>query len=315
MARFTTDNWDLACARREMLEESLQQDDRAVAEEIGFAVHYLVRFGYLPYKIKEDHDIPVETLKAGLKDFQRVYGLSQDGVVGSKTIRAMEQPRCGIPDKLDKNNPDHKHAIKMMRLAKASKKKWQKDGLHYYVKSYVRDIPEAVQDDIFEGAWDAWDIVCGLRIMRTTSARDADLVVDTGEGRRSNFDGQGGVLAWAYMPQGKEMQLRMKFDLGETWVDQPNKRGVLLFNVACHEFGHMLGLEHSDREDALMAPHYNPCIDTPPWDDIEKIQRLSGKNGLAKQMMRGEPKRFSVVCTDLQVQGFSLTPDGGGEHR
>jgi len=273
--------------------------------ELHFALDYLTRFGYLPYRKPDE---PVGMIDEGLREFQRWFGLKQDATLGPKTFRAMQQLRCGVPDKFDKTNPDHSHSIKMMRLAKAKRKQWQKEGLHYYIKSYVRDIPEAVQDDIFEGAWDAWDMICGLRIYRTSDPREADLVVDTGEGKRSNFDGRGGILAWAYMPQGKDMQLRMKFDLGETWVDQPNKRGVLLFNVACHEFGHMLGLEHSDREDALMAPHYNPCISTPQWDDIEKIQRLYGKNGLAKQMMRGEPKRYTVVCADLEVQGYSLNP-------
>lgn len=47
-----------------------------------------------------------------------------------------------------------------------------------------------------------------------------------------------------------------------------------MFQVAAHEFGHSLGLSHSDVRSALMAPFYrgyNPDF-TLDSDDIEAIQ-------------------------------------------
>jgi hypothetical protein len=108
----------------------------------------------------------------------------------------------------------------------------------------------------------------------------------------------------------------MRFDLAETWVSNPQERGVLLFNVACHEFGHMLGLTHSKRKAALMAPYYSPTVAVPQWDDdILRVQARYGKNTAAPLPPvtpdPGTPTEddevvFNVRCKGLQVDGYTL---------
>lgn len=56
--------------------------------------------------------------------------------------------------------------------------------------------------------------------------------------------------------------------------------GYVLFIVAAHEFGHSLGLSHSDDPGALMYPNYiyrDPDTFQLPRDDINGIQFLYGK--------------------------------------
>ncbi|TRY85480.1 hypothetical protein DNTS_015643 [Danionella cerebrum] len=66
------------------------------------------------------------------------------------------------------------------------------------------------------------------------------------------------------------------FDDDSKWGFCPD-RGYSLFLVAAHEFGHALGLDHSNVRDALMYPMYSYIEGFPlHQDDIEGIQYLYG---------------------------------------
>lgn len=68
------------------------------------------------------------------------------------------------------------------------------------------------------------------------------------------------------------------FDASEKWTIN-SYRGTNLFQVAAHEFGHSLGLSHSDVREALMAPFYrgyDPLFELHE-DDVQGIQALYGK--------------------------------------
>ncbi len=304
----------VSTAAKLILPDAAAQDDRASIAEMTFSINYLTTFGYLAKFAWDNKD---EIVKA-VKDFQRYFGAKIDGVVGPKTLSAMELPRCGCPDYIQPDDPNQADYIAMMQYVKNNLNRWGKSGLKYYIKSYVGgSLTQTTQRDIISGAWKAWNDVCGLQVEQTKSTKSADLIIDTGEGRRSNFDGPGGTLAWAYLPQGDDQQLLMRFDLGETWINNPRERGILMFNVGCHEFGHMIGLDHSKKSGALMAPYYNQQIATPQWDDdIPRAQARYGKNvGQPAPTPTpippsGDGVMFNVKCRDLQVEGYTLFANG-----
>lgn len=90
----------------------------------------------------------------------------------------------------------------------------------------------------------------------------------------SPFDGPGRVLAHAYFPSDG----RAHFDEDERYTDGTSS-GTNLLWVATHEFGHSLGLKHSDVRGAIMWPMYTGYVANMRLhsDDINGIRSLYGR--------------------------------------
>ena len=87
------------------------------------------------------------------------------------------------------------------------------------------------------------------------------------------FDGNGGTIAHAFYPHVGLIH----FDEDEDFTDGVDQGRNLLW-VATHEFGHALGLPHSDVYEALMYPWYKgykPDFSLPA-DDTGAIRALYG---------------------------------------
>ena len=81
-------------------------------------------------------------------------------------------------------------------------------------------------------------------------------------------------MAREYFPQDG----RVHFDEGETFTDS-TARGTSLLFTAVHEFGHALGLEHSQVKNAIMYPSYSKGMAADlDRDDINGIQAIYGKD-------------------------------------
>uniref|UniRef100_A0A8C9XW54 Matrix metalloproteinase-9 n=1 Tax=Sander lucioperca TaxID=283035 RepID=A0A8C9XW54_SANLU len=104
------------------------------------------------------------------------------------------------------------------------------------------------------------------------------------------------------------------YDDDKKWGFCPDQ-GYSLFLVAAHEFGHALGLDHSNIRDALMYPMYSYVKDfSLHEDDIEGIQYLYGKvmtncvimQNHIKMLLFPTPQNF--LSTNTIVKGpFSIS--------
>ncbi|NXO26866.1 MMP7 protein, partial [Cisticola juncidis] len=209
------------------------------------------------------HNISIEER---IKKMQTFFHLTVTGKLDKETEEIMTLPRCGLPDVAEYKTF-------------SGTPKWEKKHLTYKILSYTSDLPKKKVDDAIKRALMVWSDVTPLRFRRVFLGR-ADIEIRFARREHGDgfpFDGKGGTLAHAF-PPGEGRGGDAHFDNDEKWSEV--NKDVNLFLVAAHEFGHSLGLDHSDVRGALMYPIYsyqNPENFKLPADDRRGIQKLYGK--------------------------------------
>ncbi|KAF1378940.1 hypothetical protein PFLUV_G00195720 [Perca fluviatilis] len=212
----------------------------------------------------------VSAVSRKLSEMQRFFGLQIAGTLDADTIATMKKPRCGVPDT----------NIASFSTS-GSNLKWEKNSLTYRIENYTPDMSVSEVDNSIEKALQVWAKVTPLRFTRIQSGT-ADIMISFGRQEHGDyypFDGPGGFLAHAF-PPGPGTGGDAHFDDDENFTFRSNT-GYVLFLVAAHEFGHSLGLSHSDDPGALMYHTYsyrNPDTFVLPRDDVNGIQSLYGPN-------------------------------------
>lgn len=245
--------------------------------------HYLNKFGYLNYedsnnvKLHVEHDDEFdEAFELALKTYQKYYHLKVTGKLDSDTIKQMARPRCGVADVIN-GNLEHEHP---QYAFFGNQIKWPSSKRHltYAFESSAQvDISLEELRSTCESAFKKWSEVSDFTFEETDQKLNADLVLgfhrlDHGDG--NSFDGPSGVLAHAFAPTNG----RLHFDADEDWSTSLNltRSETDLVSVATHEIGHLLGLAHSQFEDAIMYAYFATGVTKRDLnqDDIEGIRAL-----------------------------------------
>ncbi|XP_043520262.1 matrix metalloproteinase-14-like isoform X4 [Frieseomelitta varia] len=226
----------------------------------------------------------------------------------------MALPRCGVKDKVGPGfGRSKRYALQGSR--------WRVKKLTYKISKYPRNLPQHKVDAELNKAFKVWSEYTDLVFIQKKSGQvHIEIRFEKGEhGDGDPFDGPGGTLAHAYFPvYGGDAH----FDDAEQWsID--SFRGTNLFQVAAHEFGHSLGLSHSDVKAALMAPFYRGYQ---PYfrlddDDIQGIQALYGKKTTSTSGVPSGPRytttttappseEDSELCTDPKVDTMFNSAEG-----
>lgn len=208
--------------------------------------------------------------------FQQMVGLPQTGELDRRTLKKMNSSRCGVKDLI----PPRKRTTPGGPLPfYAVGSKWDKSTVTYSFVSYTSQLQRGTQRRAISQALAKWSAQANINF-REVSGNRADILISYGRGNHGDnypFDRQGGTLAHAFFPGSGEISGDTHFDDAEEWtMDTPD--GTNLEIVAAHEFGHALGLGHSNVRGALMAPYYAGY--DPNYglgnDDIQAIQSVYG---------------------------------------
>ncbi|NWU36757.1 MMP18 protein, partial [Hylia prasina] len=207
-----------------------------------------------------------QSIAERIKAMQKFFRLPITGKLDKQTEDIMTMPRCGLPDVAEYQTF-------------SGSPKWGKTDLTYKILSRTPDLPRSKVDDAIKRALMVWSDVTPLTFRRVHLGQaDIEILFARGEhGDGYPFDGPYGTLAHAFQP-GDGRGGDAHFDEDEKWSE--TDKDINLFLVAAHEFGHSLGLDHSDVNGSLMYPIYsyqNPKTFKLPADDRKGIQALYGK--------------------------------------
>ena len=285
-------------ANTEGIDEGLEAGDSG--EAVAALQEYLEAFGYMHGRTYQTRTFDSAT-EAALEDFQRIFGLEVSGRVDHATYELLRTPRFDdMPDVAANGDPQ----LDPFVLFGAS---WDDPNLTYAYGPFTSDLSQAAQKAAMQQAFATWAAVTPLTFTEVASNQNPEIVIsfvtgNHGDGAQNAFDGAGGVLAHAFYPPETDpasptLHGDAHFDDAETWtVTIPVPfNGIDLVTVAIHEFGHSLGLGHSNNNNAIMAPFYTGANRTLHSDDIAGIQAHYGSGGGASTV-------------DAEVLSISMSP-------
>nr|XP_057926200.1 stromelysin-3 [Doryrhamphus excisus] len=192
------------------------------------------------------------------------------------TSNPWRRPRCGVPDYPNQREllypGRHRHRRFVLYGGRLDK-----TDLTYRIVRFPWQMGEEKVRRVFREALKIWSDVTPLTFTEVRSGK-ADIRIDFTRywhGDSLPFDGPGGILAHAFFPK-THRQGDMHFDYDESWT-LGNHMGTDLLQVAAHEFGHVLGLLHSDEPGAIMSAYYSFSYPLKLSDDDKRgIQYLYG---------------------------------------
>ena len=162
---------------------------------------------------------------------------------------------------------------KVLEEARARQARWvNKKELNWYLADRLPGMALEVYVAAIHNCFQNWQAVCGLVFKQTTDAAKADFMV-----RVRRIDGGSGILAEHELPMGGNQTLNGWFDSSERWVVSGTPgQSIDLIAVGTHEFGHGIGLSHTNIPQNLLNPIYTPRIRTPQAWDIQEAQNRYG---------------------------------------
>ncbi|XP_055920666.1 matrix metalloproteinase-14 isoform X4 [Eupeodes corollae] len=303
-----------------LLISTVAADTQQPVQTTSQAAIYLSQFGYLPATARNPANgalLDSNIWTKAIQDFQGFAGVNVTGELDDETLQYMSLPRCGVRDKVGfgTDNRSKRYALQGSR--------WRVKGLTYKISKYPKRLKKADVDAEVSRAFNVWSGYTDLTFTaKNTGPVHIEIKFEESEhGDGDPFDGPGGTLAHAYFPvYGGDAH----FDDAEYWtIGSP--RGTNLFQVAAHEFGHSLGLSHSDVRSALMAPFYrgfDPVFKLDS-DDVLAIQALYGKKtnqgggggSIPKTTQKPSiiptrPHDDSILCKDPKIDALFNSHDG-----
>lgn len=286
---------------------------------------YLKRFSYL-----HGHGAQNEVYDALLR-VQRTHGLPLTGRYDDATARAVELPVCDGSSTVGDSSMASNLRLSLTDTTKelpfgflgGTWPHLNKPSITYQYRNFSPDLSQAEIRSAIGFAFAIWTVVVPYQFVEVPDTALADISISFVYGAHGDpprikedgtdgnvFLGVGNVLAHAFSP-GAPIALRgdIHFDEAENWA-VPDTVAECLQNVALHEIGHALGLDHSTVKGNVMY-RYMTGVKVPQPDDIEGMVAMYGPFRPGFQSLRSGIAGYDLA--DSRDIAFALDYDHSGK--
>lgn len=273
-------------------------------EDANFKVvqDYLERFGYLRPTAFTVGQVDDPTSEA-LARFQEFYGLPETGEFDEATRAQMTTHRCGMPDLVD-------------GVAFSTRCAWDHPNLTVALEDGTNDVGGSAEFQAVRNALATWATAAPLRFTETGTGQNPDIVVDWRPANDPDHSMVGGVLAHADFPPAcgvvtSSLPKPVHFDDSEhLWATGAASGAFDVETVALHEFGHILGLQHSNVAGSVMFPSVssNTTKRALTADDLGGITELYPRSVLVAgtYTMRQKSSQRFLDAHEVAARDFRL---------
>jgi hypothetical protein len=262
------------------LTSELSKERRLDGEQLRKGLDLLVESGLLDAAKLLTVGNKIGLVLGAVEIFQRTFGLFPegkiDGLLGKKTFGRLNQLFKGCTGSLS-NQPDLDASSAGRRAAETHEKGKNTNVIFYFVDKTLRDGVKGEVADVDESvadAWQLWQFRCKIKCVQSFFPSDSNVIIDM-----KSLGGEGGTLGESHVGgPGLTTQLRCTMDLDEDWSNETRFLAAL-----CHEFGHILGLDHSSNPNDLMSPFLKKTangdilVTKPQENDIKRMQAIWGE--------------------------------------